>query len=188
MLRIPLTGQEIADRAIRMLVSKPRPKIGPPRPIGYRKDDSGRLGGDDPTAEGCWDWSYGDRVATADCIGFALWCVGLARLQKGYKGSRGEWLNCASVIDDAHGASQFFIRVSDAEARVGDLLISRDHVGVVIRPATCDDKGEVVHDHLVVDCSPRHSGRPWSNPAVGTGGSWSHYCQVVRRADHTEPL
>lgn len=178
--RLLLSRPKIMERAINMLLARPVPPSGDAaRPIGYRNDDSGQLGGDDPTEPGCWDWSYGGRVPTADCVGLALWCCGIARRQPGYHGTRGEWLNCASMVDDAHGSQVFFELIAHADAEPGDLLITREHVGVIIRPATVTD-GEVVFDHLVVDCSPRHSGRPWSRPAVGTGGSWSRDCVVLR--------
>lgn len=171
---LPFTMQERAMRAISMILAIPKPPAGAPadagnRPIVYRLE-GGYNGGDDPAAEHCASWSFGGRTPTSDCIGLALWAWGIDRKQPGYKGSRGEWLNCASLIDDADGECRFVTPIDDARAVAGDLLITRDHVGVIIRPGI----GEF--DHLVVDCSPRH-GRL---TAVGIGGPWSDACRVLR--------
>lgn len=158
-----------------MILAIPKPPAGAPpdagnRPIAYRLE-GGYNGGDDPTAPHCASWSYGDRTPTADCIGLALWSCGIDRKQPGYSGTRGEWLNCASLLDDADGAMRFCEPIAvRSRTEPGDLLITRDHVGVIVRPGV----GEF--DHLVVDCSPRH-GR---STAVGVGGPWSDACRVIR--------
>ncbi len=171
---LPSTPALRVQRALSQVYAVPTPPPGAPadagkRPIAYRLD-GGYNGGDDPHAPHCASWSYGDRTPTADCIGLALWSCMIDRKQPGYAGSRGEWLNCASLIDDVDGACRFALPIDDAKAQPGDLLITRDHVGVIIRPAIGD------FDHLVVDCSPRH-GR---QTAVGIGGPWSDACRVIR--------
>jgi hypothetical protein len=53
------------------------------RPVAYRLDESGLLGGDDPEGPHCADVSYGGRTLTSDCIGFALYCAKV-RLSPGH--------------------------------------------------------------------------------------------------------
>lgn len=165
---IPLDSNRVVARALAhlTLVSKPH-KFSPPdfvsKPVEYRLDDSGLLGGDDPTAEHCADWSFGYRTLTADCIGFALYCVGIARYQPGYAGLNGAWLNTDSVITDAERQQQFFELVGPGdEIRPGDLMVTRStfalgvrvkpgHIGVIVRPSP-----SAAFEHLIVDCSPFH--------------------------------
>lgn len=191
---MPLTRAQVVDRALSQLANftppvKYAPSDAMPVPIAYRLDDSGRLGGDDPSAPLCADWSYGYRVPTADCIGLALWASGLARKQKGYQGSLGEWLNTDSLVHDSeHGMKFCRPLYSGEKAREGDWLItpsgytlgvrtSIGHIGVIIRPRASD-----AYEHLVVDCSPRH-GR---TTAVNTGGPWSTKCRVLRPLHYVE--
>jgi hypothetical protein len=156
------------------LLEIPVPPKGAPadagnRPIAYRREEQN--GGKNPDAPHCADWSYGNRTPTADCIGFALWASGIDRLQPGYDGTRGEWLNCHSLLADA-GSDQRFcrpLRMGEAAAP-GDWLLTKSHIGVIVRPETRASKV------LIVDCSPRH-GR---DTAVGLGGPWSASCVVVR--------
>jgi hypothetical protein len=179
----PTTRSEAWQRALAMLMAVPPPPKGAPldagnRPIAYRLDDSGELGGDDPNEPICADWSFGNRTPTSDCIGLVLWASGLARRQPGYNGTRGEWLNCASLMDDALSAVPRWGKTIRREhALPGDWLLTRDHIGMVIRGPT------VTSDVLVVDCSPRH-GRAH---AIGTGYPWSDSCVVVRPLHYTEP-
>ncbi len=174
---------QVLNRAISQIIITPAPPPGAPadaghRPIHYRLDDSGLLGGDDPSSLHCADWSYGKRTPTADCIGFALWASGIARNQPDYSGSRGTWLNCASLLDDADGAKKFCRPLfANEQARHADWLLTRDHIAVIIRPAQRPDQ-----DHLVVDCSPRH-GR---TTAIDTGGPWSGECRVIRPLFYTD--
>lgn len=185
---LPLTRDQVVSRALAhlTLVSEPH-KFSPPEfvpaPVAYRLDDSGQLGGDDPSAPHCADWSYGYRTLTSDCIGFALYCAGIARQQKDYKGFNGSWLNTDSIAADAEGQMHFFRPLMAGEkAKPADLLLTRSrfvaglrnrigHIGVIIRPRPSDK-----FEHLVVDCSPRH-GR---DTAINTGGPWSNQCFVVR--------
>lgn len=60
--------------------------------------------------------------------------------------------------------------MADHNAKTGDWLVTPDHIGLIVRPATR------AGDHLVVDCSPRH-GR---ETAINTGLPWSEACQVLR--------
>lgn len=190
----PLTRDQVVARALAhlTLVAEPHPSSPPdfiPAPVSYRLDDSGRLGGDDPSAPHCADWSYGYRTLTSDCIGFALYCAGLARYQPGYWGTRGAWLNTDSVLDDADRQMAFFRHLMSGErVKPGDLLVSRSdylfgvrkkvgHIGVIVRPAPSG-----AFEHLVVDCSPRH-GR---TTAINTGYPWSTRCQVVRPLHYKE--
>lgn len=183
-----LTRDQVVARALAhlTLVSEPSPQSPPdftPAPVEYRNDDSGNLGGDDPTAPHCADWSYGWRKLTADCVGFMLYCAGISRQQPDYAGLNGMWLNTDSILSDARGHRRFF-RFLDAGERVlpADLLVSPSvfvngtrtkdgHCGVIIRPKPSD-----AFDHLVIDCSPRH-GR---TTAINTGGHWNDKCIVVR--------
>jgi len=175
----PTTANEARLRALSQIYAVPTPPAGAPfdgghRPIAYRKEDYN--GGKDPYALHCADWSYGERTPTADCIGFMLWASGLDRLQPDYKGTRGEYLNCGSLLDDADGAQAWCKPVAAHEAQVGDWLMTPDHCGLIIRPACLLPNGAMVADHLVVDCSPRHG---W-NTAINTGAPWSTSCRVVR--------
>lgn len=183
-----LTRDQVVARALAhlTLVSEPH-RLSPPdfmpAPVSYRNDDSGRLGGDDPQAEHCADWSFGYRTLTSDCVGFMAFCAGFSRRQKGFRGLNGEWLNTDSIISDAEHLMRFFRPVMGGERVLpGDLLVSRStfalgirvkdgHCGVIIRPRPSD-----AFEHLVVDCSPRH-GR---TTAIGTGGPWSTKCQAIR--------
>jgi hypothetical protein len=165
-----------------MLLAVPRPPPDAPfdaggRPIAYRLDP-GFNGGADPTAAHCASWSYGLRTPTSDCIGLALWACYIDRKQPGYHGTRGEWLNCASLCDDADGERRFCEPIEYKLGRAGDLLITRDHVGVIVRPCLVngDAGADPDFDHLVVDCSPRHR----RDSAVGLGGPWSDACRVIR--------
>jgi hypothetical protein len=172
---LKLSRTAAVGRVLTQIVAMPTPPAGAPigagfRPIAYRLE-GGYNGGFDPTASHCASWSYGNRVPTSDCIGLVLWASGIDRMQPGYKGSRGEWLNCASLLDDADGAKKFCRPLDEKEMpEAGDWVLTRDHIGMLVRPAT--DTTE----ELVVDCSPRH-GR---QNAVDTGGFWSDACRVIR--------
>jgi hypothetical protein len=194
--RLTLTRQEIVARALFGLVAVPPAPAGAPGDAGGRPGHY-RLpypnGGDDPTRgfglnqPHCFAWAYGDRTPVADCIGFALYCLGIDRKQPGYKGLNGEWLNCAAIVADAQGACKFFTRIKEEDALPGDLLVDDKHVGVIVRRALhwfvdtdgdgVKDKGEERdEDILVIDCSPRH-GR---ESAIGLGHRWSSKCIVAR--------
>ena len=57
-------------------------------------------GGRDPHAPTPFTWHNGERGA--DCIGFAMWCLGLDRFQpKEFRYYAG-WMNTDSILDDAH--------------------------------------------------------------------------------------
>jgi hypothetical protein len=180
-LILNLTREQVRDRVLSQVVALPAPPPGTPldagnRPIAYRLE-GGWNGGFDPTADHCASWSYGARTPTADCIGLALWGSGIDRKQPGYKGSRGEWLNCASLLDDADGAQVYCRGLGTHESPLpGDWLLTRDHIGVIVRPPVPN------FDELVVDCSPRH-GR---QHAVGIGGPWSDACRVIRPKHYKE--
>ena len=184
---LDLTPGTVVGRALSQIYARPaKPTLAPPdwvpKRIAYRLE-GGYNGGKDPTASHCASWSYGRRTPTADCIGFALWAVGIDRLQPGYVGSRGEWLNCDAILDDAHGSRRFFRPVGSLDGRPGDLLVSgapddgrHGHIGVIIAAsATRPDPGEL-QEVTVVDCSPRH-GR---DTAIDVGGSWSRLAEIVR--------
>ena len=168
------TRSEAVARAYSMISAIPVPPPGSPsdagnRPINYRLKDMN--GGKDPFAPHCADWSFGNRTPTADCIGFVLWASGIDRYQPGYSGSRGDWLNCASLLDDAHGAKVYCRPLVTGEhPEAGDWLVTRDHIGIIVRPECTGS------DDLVIDCSPRH-GR---GTAVNTGLPWSEACEVIR--------
>ena len=164
-----LKREEAVRRVMSMIVAMPA-GIDGPKPINYRLKDYN--GGDDPTAPVCSNMSYGNRTPTSDCIGLVLWASGVDRKQPGYNGSRGEWLNCASLLDDADNEGKYCRKLRMGEkAKPGDWLMTRDHIGMIIRVDEGPDG-----DHLVVDCSPRH-GR---THAVNTGYPWSDACVVVR--------
>ncbi len=138
------------------------------KPINYRLEDYN--GGHNPLAKHCADFSYGGRTPTSDCIGLILWGAGVDRKQPGYSGTRGEWLNCASLLDDADGEQRFCRPILVGGAYPGDWVLTRSHIGMLLRPDLEDS------DPLVIDCSPRHGRRN----AIGTGGYWSGECRVVR--------
>jgi hypothetical protein len=169
----PTTREDAIVRALSMLSFVGRPPGAPPgtidTPIGYRLDP-GHNGGQDPYAPHCAQPSFGDRAWTADCVGLVLWALGIDRKQPGFGGTSGEWLHCPSMIADAHGDRVYFEPVADDVALPGDLLVTIDHVGMLLRRA-CGDL-----DALVVDCSPAHGRRS----GVGTRVAWSDGAQVIR--------
>lgn len=174
----PTTRKESVQRAFAMLTAvpyPPNPSVDDAgnKPISYRLTDYN--GGKDPYAMHCADWSYGGRTPTADCVGLVLWCSGIDRLQPSYKGSRGEWLNCQSLIDDSVGDRLYCEPVIDELAIAGDWLVTGSHIAIIVRPAIYVG-GVQTFDHVVIDCSPRH-GR---STAVGVGGPWSEACRVLR--------
>lgn len=192
---LPLTRDQVVARAFAQLrlVAEPH-KFSPPEfvasPVAYRLDDSGQLGGDDPTAPHCADWSFGYRTLTADCIGFALYCAGIARYQPDYKGLNGSWLNTDSVVADAQRIRRFFDTVdAGEEVKPGDLMVTRSkytlgvmtkrgHIGVIVRPAP-----SAAFNDLVIDCSPFH-GR---TTAIGLRKEpWARDYVVVRPLSYKE--
>lgn len=178
-----LTREEAVTRALSQVAVLPVPPPGSPldagnRPIAYRLE-GGYNGGDDPTAPHCASWSYGYRTPTADCIGLVLWASGIDRKQPSFNGSRGEWLNCASLLDDADGAQVFCRPLSKSELPTsGDWVLTRGHIGMLIRPPRVVGHSGMweIAPALVVDCSPRH-GR---QAAVGVGRVWSGNCRFIR--------
>jgi hypothetical protein len=149
-----------AQKAFSMIIAVPVPPVGAPsdegnRPIGYRLEDEN--GGRDPFAPHCEDWSYGLRTPTADCIGFVLWCSGIDRYQPTYHGSRGGWLNCISLLDDANRAKAWCRAVLYSAALPGDWLITDEHIGIIVRPACYLPDHTMTSDHLAVDCSPERA-------------------------------
>lgn len=191
---LPLTRDQVVARALAhlTLVASPHPSSPPdfmPAPVAYRLDDSGRLGGDDPSAPHCADWSYGYRTLTADCVAFALYCAGLSRYQPGYKGTRGAWLNTDSISDDAEGQMRFFRPLFSGERVLpGDLFVTRSkyvlgvrshigHIGVVVRPRPSD-----AFEHLIIDCSPFHG----KTTAIGLRKPWSNGGLFVRPLHYKE--
>lgn len=186
-VNLKLNRAQAVHRALQMVAARPKNKFGQLVPIGYRLE-GGFNGGFDPHAAHCASWSYGDRTPTADCIGFVLWASGIDRMQPGYAGSRGEWLNCASLLDDADGAKKFCRPVvrnvgsnqAPEDVLPGDWLLTRDHIGIIVRPDNIEADG---YDHLVIDCSPRH-GR---STAINTGYAWSDACRAIRPLIYSEP-
>lgn len=181
-VNLKLNRAQTVHRALQMIAARPKNKFGQLVPIGYRLE-GGFNGGFDPHAAHCASWSYGDRTPTADCIGLVLWASGIDRMQPGYKGSRGEWLNCASLLDDADGLKKFCRPVevlTGEEVLPGDWLLTRDHIGMIIRP---DNNSTDGFNHLVIDCSPRH-GR---STAINTGLAWSDACRPIRPVFYAEP-
>lgn len=191
---LPLTRDQVVSRALAhlTLVAEPHPSSPPdfvPAPVAYRLDDSGRLGGDDPSAPHCADWSYGYRTLTADCIGFALYCAGLSRYQPGYAGLNGSWLNTDSLVWDANGPMKFVRPVFSGEKVLpGDFFVTTSkytmgirrevgHIGIVVRPKPSD-----AHEHLLIDCSPFH-GR---TTAIGLRKPWSVKGQFLRPLHYKE--
>jgi hypothetical protein len=170
-----------------MILVIPVPPAGSPsdagcRPGAYRLEDMN--GGKDPYAPHCFDWSYGSRTPTGDCVALVLWASGLDRLQPDYAGSDGPWLRCPSLIADADGARVWCAPVEYAKARPGDWLVTAGHIGEVIRGPQYLPNGKMTSDILVVDCSPRHAVANETGEqnacAVGIGYSWSKACRVVR--------
>ncbi len=176
--RRPTTRVEAVQRVMSMITAIPTPPDprvpdAGRRPIAYRLETAN--GGADPFASHCASWSFGSRTPTSDCIGLVLWASGIDRLQPGYQGSAGEWLCCYSILDDAIGARVYCEPGDEAHAQPGDWLVDKGHIGMIVRPAIYVGD-EMRHDHLVVDCSPRH-GRA---SAVNTGAPWSEAARVIR--------
>lgn len=186
-LLMKIQREQAVHRALRHLSLTLVGSDGVERPVAYRLDDSGLLGGDDPWARHCADISYGGRTMTSDCIGFALYCAGIARHQPGYKGSRGEWLNTDAVLDDAHGQQKFFKPVKRESARPGDLVVTRSkyllkvrlrpgHIEMLLRPPLPHFKA------LSIGCSPRF-GR---DTAIGVGPVWADDYEIVRPKNYVD--
>lgn len=191
---LPLTRPEVLARAFSQLalVSKPH-KLSPPdflpAPIAYRLDNSGLLGGDDPSAPLCADWSYGYRTLTADCIGFALWAAGMSRYQPGYVGMNGSWLNTDSLVRDAEGQMKYVRPVMSGERVLpGDFFVTTSkyvmgirrevgHIGIVVRPRPSD-----AFEHLLIDCSPFHG----KTTAIGLRKPWSTEGHFLRPLHYKE--
>lgn len=188
-LRIP--REQAVLRALSQIVAVPTPlKTAPSdaggRPISYRLPE--KNGGFDPTAPHCASWSYGDRTPTADCIGFVLWASGMDRCQPHYDGTRDEWLNCASLLDDADkfdkDKTYNFCRplatsgANTERPQPGDWLLTRDHIAMIVRvPLKWSMAGTTKSIPLVVvDCSPRHG---YDN-SIQMGTAWSPLCRVIR--------
>ncbi len=183
-----ISSNAAVSRALAHLTVLYKGRDGILRPIAYRLDESGLLGGDDPYAGNCAEVSYGGRTLTADCTAFALFSAGIARTQKGYKGSRGESLNTDAVLDDAHGQQKFFRLLKAGEpARRGDLVVMRSkyvlkvrvkagHIEMLLRPPAPGFKG------MTIGCSPRF-GR---DTAIGVGFVWSDACEIVRPLNYTD--
>jgi hypothetical protein len=168
----PTTRQEAVARAFQMVCYLGHPPGSPDKtlhPIGYRLEP-GFNGGDNPFAEMCGSPSFGDRTYTADCIGMVLWALGIDRMQPGFSGYAGEWLNCPSILRDADHGSVYFEPVDIAAALPGDALVTDEHIGLIVRAATEEQSP------LVIDCSPRHG---WKT-GVNTGEPWAPDCRAVR--------
>lgn len=172
-----VTREQAVQRALSQITAIPAlppgswPSDAGNRPIGYRLDP-GFNGGFDPEAPHCASWSYGGRSPTADCVGFVLWASGIDRLQPNYEGSRGPWLNCGALLDDAKGAKKFCRFINPGEEKPGDWLMDGGHISMVVRPATRVTKP------LVVDCSPRHDST--RQACINLGAPWSPACKLVR--------
>lgn len=189
-LNLELQRAQVVMRALGAVYCRPvRPDRAPddwvPCLIQYRLE-GGYNGDKDPAAPHCASWSFGLRVPTADCVGFALWAAGIDRYQPGYAGSRGEWLNCDSIIDDAHGARKFFFPVSSLGGQPGDLLVSpsgageHGHIGVLLSSGNGSRQ-----ETMAVDCSPFHAvykdvTTAREKGAIGFRPQWSKDCQVIR--------
>jgi len=169
-----LHRDEVISRGFSQISCVPKPPPNSPDDAGNRaivyRLEGGFNGDTDPNASHCASWSYGNRTPTADCVGFTLWSSGIDRCQPGYKGSRDEWLNCQSLIDDADGESIYCRNVLNKDALPGDWLVTPDHIALIIRPSV------VGSDVLVIDCSPRHG---WVQ-SINTGLPWSQACHVLR--------
>jgi hypothetical protein len=184
-----LDRKKAVERALSQIVVVPTPPHGAPsdaggRGIAYRLE-GGFNGGFNPEAEHCASWSYGPRTPTADCIGFVLWASGIDRMQPGYHGTRDEWLNCASLLDDAHGEKKFCRTLSKEETGLpGDWMLTDGHIGMVLRytPMIANPKFR----YLVADCSPRHAIDENRNSAINTGYAWSDYYQIIRPLIYAE--
>lgn len=188
-----LKREEAVARALSQITCIPAPLKGAPagaggRPIAYRLA-SGFNGGSDPTAPHCASWSFGGNTPTADCIGFALWASGIDRMQPGYEGSRDEWLNCASLLDDADTERKFCrpltnMVLNKERPQAGDWLLTEGHIGFIVRPETSWSVEGVTHKlpTLVVDCSPRHG----FVESIQFGTAWSKDCRTIRPLIYAE--
>lgn len=181
-MTIPLTRDEAVMRMAAALTWRsPGPNgEGPELPIWYGntvrgKDETGLYGGYDllapcPASYRDDEWYRGKWIS--DCVGTALWVVGLRRKQEHGGEPKPEWLNQRSLLDDARKKTPRWCRFVNAnEVLPGDLVLSIKHVGVVLHPNSAG-----MGIHRVVDCSTRHGRRN----AVAIGGPWSSTCRTVR--------
>lgn len=191
----PTTRAEAVARARSLVgVKLPLPPGAPsdavPTPLRYRLT-AGHNGGADPYAPHPGSPSYGNRVWTADCIGFVAWCLGLDRYQPGELPSRGGYLNTDSALIDARTSRRYFAEVEVPEP--GDIVVYGSkyalgvrtevgHVGLVVAAPTGLDPWTA----RVVDCSAsasrkvgaavseRPDARVWRRR-----GSWLRYVRAL---------
>jgi len=182
---LKMTPGQAVQRALSQMIALVKAPKGQPMPIGYRLE-GGFNGGFDPEAPHCASYSFGGQAPTADCIGFVLWASGIDRKQPGYVGTAGDWLHCGSLLADAHGAQRFCRTLrEDEQPAPGDWLLTKDHIGMVLRPSWTDPtmidpatNKKKVNPMLVIDCSPRHDSL--RRAAISVGYAWSKACEVVR--------
>lgn len=161
-LRLDLTGEQIARRALSMIGYVPLLPQGSPwaqsqaLPIQYVLGNGGR----DPTAPHPGQIRFGKRKWCCDCSGFASWAEGFDRYQPGH---RVEWLSTDGMIRDAHGPNPLHEVIETPE--LGSLVVYPDymrggkkregHVGVVTRvPAEWSADYVECWEHLgITHCS-----------------------------------
>jgi hypothetical protein len=120
---LALTNRDVVKRAMSMVgfkVSVDKDDDGDPdfHLPGQYCMEGGRNGGDDPTRPhpfSVWYYEKGKRtVATADCVGFGMWCQGADRKLSGrIHDYDGGWVNTDSACLDSDGDQELFERVAE---------------------------------------------------------------------------
>jgi len=123
--------------------------------------EPGKNGGRRPLGETCastWE-KNGKTYHTSDCIGFAMWCLGMDRFQQLRFPLYGGWINTDSLVQAAdsraswNGTQRLVARILE-RPEMGAVVVYPSwrrlgvgprvpgHIGVCV-----DDKGTVVHCH-----------------------------------------
>lgn len=167
-------------------------------------------GGVDPTAGTPVAAHWKSRIVGVDCIGWALWCWGIARLQPTFP-EYGGYINCDSAIIDARHAAVWFELLERPER--GALLVwpsididhdgDRDRIGHVSMildplPAEWSPATSRFAELTVAHCGASNSHLAPANvrndairaPAVAltTGAAWDHREHFTYAGkEHAEP-
>lgn len=127
-----------------------------------------RNGGRNPLADDCathWKDGNGKEWATADCVGFAIWCMGAKRKLSTFAEYHGSINTDSMLLDAAHTRSHFdrvtmpfrgCLIVMPGVMKDGK-RVKPGHVGVVVE---VDPAFDPAHPRLelvrVAHCSPSH--------------------------------
>jgi hypothetical protein len=174
------------------------------RHVVYKLGEGGR----DPWATNCstpWEsrLRHGGTfslvsVPASDCVGFALWCLGVDRYQPETFPLWGGWMNTDSMIADARGGRTWWEEIPRWKAQVGDLVVygakylglSKGHVGVVVGVTPyAGQQAKVWTDRLTVaHCSSGHQKLLGYSISMEAGSRiWTKRATVLRLREERIP-